>query len=66
MKFPATYETEVYTNDNGHLVIHQMQEHGEAFVAMPLTLAKLLVKEIRRLAAEGDLRDCPPPEEIGS
>lgn len=63
MKFHAFPETEVYVNDNGHLVIRQASEDdGEQYVYLPRSIANAIANQILKI--EPELADFVATREI--
>ena len=53
VKFHAFPETDVYVNDNGHLVIRQTSEDdGEQYVYLPRSIANAIANQILKIEPE--------------
>lgn len=64
MKIPKVSETEVYANEDGQLVIRQVNVLGDPddVVVLPRSYALLVAQEIRRLIDEDLISDFPPAQ----
>jgi hypothetical protein len=58
VKLPQVHETEVYTNEDGHLVIKQGNfPEEDVYIILPKTYAIALATKINQLATSGQLND---------